>query len=277
MTIYIPSSLTVIVSWVTFWIDLDCPPARVTLGFMSILTIITQILEVRKILPPVNYLTAIDIWLFVCLCFCFLSLAEYAFAYTLFRKVSVPLFCIQSFPNSKRLISWTLSDCYQIKKQKKDEEIRWADVLPHPGRMIAAMSATRHRTMASEEDGVTDISGNNHHLNSNHHNGHLSSNNHITRTNGVLVTNPINNNIVTNHITDMVSAIKNAIKPKRNQSIYDENSKTLFPLVFSTFSIVYWAYYQLTRYNSGTADCDFDWVEDSFKNDTQNVIQQESQ
>jgi len=88
VTIYLPSSLTVITSWVSFWIDIDAVPARTTLGLMSILTIITQILDVRKILPAINYVTAIDIWLFVCLVFVFLSFIEFAIAYTLVRKVN---------------------------------------------------------------------------------------------------------------------------------------------------------------------------------------------
>lgn len=126
------------------------------------------------------------------------------------------------------------------------------------------MSASRRPTrMASEDDDATVIINNNnnsnHHLDTNHMNSHHhASANRSTITNGVLVTNPINHNIVTNHISDMVSAIKNAIKPKRNQSIYDENSKTLFPITFFTFATAYWAYYQLTRYNTGTSDCDFD-------------------
>lgn len=38
-------------------------------------------------MPPVSYVTAIDIWLFVCLMSVFLSLIEYAFAYNYIKKV----------------------------------------------------------------------------------------------------------------------------------------------------------------------------------------------
>ena len=89
VTIYIPSTLTVIVSWLSFYIDVESPPARVTLGIMPVLTIITQILEVRKILPPINYVTAIDIWLFVCLVFVVMSLCEFALSYSCVTQVSV--------------------------------------------------------------------------------------------------------------------------------------------------------------------------------------------
>jgi hypothetical protein len=88
LTIYIPSTLIVSLSWVSFWIDVNGIPGRISLGIMSILTVITQILDIRKNMPPVSYVTAIDIWLFVCLIAVFLSLVEYAFAYNYVRKVS---------------------------------------------------------------------------------------------------------------------------------------------------------------------------------------------
>lgn len=88
LTIYIPSTLIVCLSWLSFWIDVNGIPGRISLATMAILTIITQILDIRKNMPPVSYVTAIDIWLFVCLIAVFLSLVEYAFAYNHVRKVS---------------------------------------------------------------------------------------------------------------------------------------------------------------------------------------------
>lgn len=97
LTIYIPSTLIVTLSWVSFWIDVNGIPGRISLGIMSILTIITQILDIRKNMPPVSYVTAIDIWLFVCLIAVFLSLIEYAFAYNYVRKVSVKMIIMNLF------------------------------------------------------------------------------------------------------------------------------------------------------------------------------------
>lgn len=89
LTIYIPSTLIVSLSWVSFWIDVQGIPGRISLGIMSVLTVITQILDIRKNMPPVSYVTAIDIWLFICLIAVFLSLVEYAFAYNYVRKVTL--------------------------------------------------------------------------------------------------------------------------------------------------------------------------------------------
>lgn len=42
--IYVPSTLLVIVSWVSFWLDRSAVPARVTLGVTTLLTITTQVI-----------------------------------------------------------------------------------------------------------------------------------------------------------------------------------------------------------------------------------------
>lgn len=39
---YCPSTMLVIVSWVSFWLDKDAVPARVSLGVTTLLTMTTQ-------------------------------------------------------------------------------------------------------------------------------------------------------------------------------------------------------------------------------------------
>ncbi|XP_030638884.1 glycine receptor, alpha 4b [Chanos chanos] len=75
---YIPSLLTVILSWVSFWINMDAAPARVGLGITTVLTMATQSSGSRASLPKVSYVKAIDIWMAVCLLFVFAALLEYA-------------------------------------------------------------------------------------------------------------------------------------------------------------------------------------------------------
>ncbi|XP_062340850.1 glycine receptor, alpha 4b isoform X5 [Osmerus eperlanus] len=48
---YIPSLLTVILSWVSFWINMDAAPARVGLGITTVLTMTTQSSGSRASLP----------------------------------------------------------------------------------------------------------------------------------------------------------------------------------------------------------------------------------
>lgn len=86
VNIYIPSSLIVSLSWISFWLDVEAVPGRVSLGIMSILTIVTQIHQTKSQLPPINYVTALDVWMLGCLFFVTASMVEYAIAYTVERK-----------------------------------------------------------------------------------------------------------------------------------------------------------------------------------------------
>ncbi|KRZ23131.1 Glutamate-gated chloride channel [Trichinella pseudospiralis] len=78
ITLYIPSFMLVVVSWVNFWIDKDAVPARVSLGVTTLLTMTTQASGVNAKLPPVSYTKAIDVWIGVCLAFIFGALLEFA-------------------------------------------------------------------------------------------------------------------------------------------------------------------------------------------------------
>lgn len=76
--IYIPCCMLVIVSWVSFWLDPNAIPARVSLGVTTLLTMATQISGINASLPPVSYIKAIDVWTGVCLTFVFGALLEFA-------------------------------------------------------------------------------------------------------------------------------------------------------------------------------------------------------
>ncbi|KAL3238762.1 hypothetical protein MRX96_021795 [Rhipicephalus microplus] len=65
----------------TFERRLTASIGRITLGVTAILTLTTQVVQSRTALPPVDYVKAVDIWLFACLVSVFTSLLEYAVAY----------------------------------------------------------------------------------------------------------------------------------------------------------------------------------------------------
>ena len=62
LTIYVPCCMLVIVSWVSFWLDQNAIPARVSLGVTTLLTMSTQTSGINAQLPPVSYTKAIDVW-----------------------------------------------------------------------------------------------------------------------------------------------------------------------------------------------------------------------
>ena len=76
--VYIPSSLIVVMSWVSFWINRGAAPARVGLGVTTVLTMTTLINSVNAALPKISYMKSIDIYLFVCFFMVFGALIEYA-------------------------------------------------------------------------------------------------------------------------------------------------------------------------------------------------------
>ncbi|XP_064609495.1 glycine receptor subunit alphaZ1-like [Liolophura sinensis] len=85
LQIYIPSIMIVTVSWVSFWLNVEATPARVSLGVLTLLTMTTQTSKARDSLPRISYVTAIDVWVINCLTFTFLALVEYALVSVLMR------------------------------------------------------------------------------------------------------------------------------------------------------------------------------------------------
>ncbi|VDO05805.1 unnamed protein product [Rodentolepis nana] len=86
VTTYIPNILIIMVSWLSFWVSIDAAPARVPLGLMSLLGILTQASSMGSNLPRVSYIKAIDLWLIFSIIFVISVLVEYALAITYLRK-----------------------------------------------------------------------------------------------------------------------------------------------------------------------------------------------
>lgn len=85
MTTYFPSSLIVITSFISFWIDPLSVPGRVTLTVTSLLALMTQFISVRDPLSDVNHVTAIDVWFMGCILQVVLTMFEFCFTHFLAR------------------------------------------------------------------------------------------------------------------------------------------------------------------------------------------------
>lgn len=71
--------LVVFVSWLSFFVDRNSAPARVSLGITTVLTMTTLIMGFgQDSLPVVSYMRALDLYLIVCYLLVFGSFAEYA-------------------------------------------------------------------------------------------------------------------------------------------------------------------------------------------------------
>ncbi|XP_059478762.1 gamma-aminobutyric acid receptor subunit alpha-6-like isoform X2 [Neocloeon triangulifer] len=78
LQVYVPCGLIVSCSWVSFWIDPDAVPARVSLGVTTVLSMTTMGFGGRSQMPKVSYRTALDWFVILCFSFVFAVMVEYA-------------------------------------------------------------------------------------------------------------------------------------------------------------------------------------------------------
>ncbi|KAI6207390.1 Unc-49B protein [Aphelenchoides besseyi] len=78
MNIILPAMLIVMISWVSFWLNREASPARVTLGVTTVLTMTTLITTTNNSMPKVSYIKGLDVFLNFCFVMVFASLVEYA-------------------------------------------------------------------------------------------------------------------------------------------------------------------------------------------------------
>jgi len=86
LTTYLPSVMVVLLSWLSFWIDMESAPARTSLSILTILTITTQSSSLLASKPVGSFTRAIDVWMATCLVFVFGAFIEYSIINTLARR-----------------------------------------------------------------------------------------------------------------------------------------------------------------------------------------------
>ncbi|GFN77717.1 glycine receptor subunit alpha-2 [Plakobranchus ocellatus] len=84
--LYIPSALIVVLSWVSFCLDVGAVPARISLGILTVLTMTNMKTIAVASLPKVSYIKAIDVWMVACLAFVFSALLEFAVVNAVARR-----------------------------------------------------------------------------------------------------------------------------------------------------------------------------------------------
>ncbi|BHF75424.1 Glycine receptor subunit alpha-3 [Sparganum proliferum] len=108
VTTYIPNILIIMVSFLSFWVNVDAAPARVPLGLLSLLGLLTQASSMTTSLPRVSYIKALDLWLIFSIIFVICVLVEYAFAITMLRR--------------KRKAIWRMD----VRQIVREELVRWS-------------------------------------------------------------------------------------------------------------------------------------------------------
>uniref|UniRef100_A0A914DJH3 Uncharacterized protein n=1 Tax=Acrobeloides nanus TaxID=290746 RepID=A0A914DJH3_9BILA len=78
MQAYVPTYLTIFISWVSFSLGPRAIPARTMLGVNALLAMIFQFGNIMRNLPRVSYIKAIDVWMLGAMTMIFSSLIELA-------------------------------------------------------------------------------------------------------------------------------------------------------------------------------------------------------
>ncbi len=88
LRIHIPLTVTVIMSWVCFWINYQSVPARTTVSVCLVLTMIMFITSIKSSLPRIGSETMLlDVHMFVCFAYVYATLVEYAVAQSIDIRV----------------------------------------------------------------------------------------------------------------------------------------------------------------------------------------------
>jgi len=83
---YIPSSVFVVLAWLSMWIPPESVPGRVGMGMTTMLTLTAMFSSVRQNVPRVSYISVLDVWCIICMVFVFSSLIEFIIITTCIRS-----------------------------------------------------------------------------------------------------------------------------------------------------------------------------------------------
>ena len=103
--VYVPSTMFVMVSWVSFLIKPEVIPGRMALLITLFLVLINIFNGVKADAPASKQLNAVDLYLVVCIFLVFAALVEYSVILYIQKKVKKPSFCKQQiYENHEELL-----------------------------------------------------------------------------------------------------------------------------------------------------------------------------
>ncbi|CAL8142119.1 unnamed protein product [Orchesella dallaii] len=214
---YLPTILMVVISWVSFWMDVNSVPGRVTLGITTLLTVSSKATNIQENIES-SYVKAIDVWMGTCTAFVFLALLEFTVVNYLWRKE-----CCRKFRQAKA----EHSSCMEGLGNNADNL--------GLGRSPSGQSMLREKLDNSLDKNHVETSFM---QNSNPH--FLSVvDQPVIPVEGINVMEPI---------AAYAGGVQAKAMPnyKERAKNIDETCRFLFPAAFTVFVIIYWSYYLAT-------------------------------
>jgi len=268
LTIYVPSCMLVIVSWVSFWLDSKSVPARVSLGVTTLLTMSTQTAGVNRSLPPVAYTKAIDVWSNACVFFVFSALMEFAFVNYAAREDRRRGYIGRDYGEDDDDIDYTkgldedITGIKDIMERKPSGNTKYRSIGESIilGAASAALTGDRNRPNIPQlvkhpsqlQHSATCQSNQNQNPPTRITTNHFEINNGFDMdVNNLNLQDCIENSMASSSLRSLKSIKKRSFNPsfwlsqkfKSRAKRIDICARMIFPMVFAIFNTTYWTYY----------------------------------
>ncbi|XP_070535184.1 glycine receptor subunit alpha-4-like [Ptychodera flava] len=245
---YIPSIMLVVVSWVSFWVDVSAAPARVALGITTVLTFTTMSSGVSSQLPKVAYAKAIDIWLAACMVFVFAALLEFALANYLHalgqdRQTLSNFFRAQTNRENEDEISLNIFTNKEVVSNGRGPETRDQNMEMSSRDDIYTIENDQYTRRAFRRQNGYDISSPQNSATFAQTNRKQSKSNKLKRGSSYKVATALAYMKSGSETSLSDSLYAEGLKLKNKAIAIDRYSRYLFPLIFIVFNAGYWPVY----------------------------------
>ncbi|KAI6177748.1 hypothetical protein M3Y97_00941700 [Aphelenchoides bicaudatus] len=208
---YVPQCLIVVISWISFWLDVEAVPGRVSLSITTLLTLATQSSAERMTLPQASYVKASDVFGGACMTFVFAALIEF----------TIVNYC------TRRKVHESSKNRYSLASQARKMAEKQMDLNRYKSEMQFNLIGSED---FCDRNGDNEKSG-------------LFKRQNSTAPSFPL---PMPTTMVRQHATRKLKMEQRLQRIEENRKIaqaIDMHCRAWFPLAFILFNTIYWVYY----------------------------------
>ena len=219
---YVPATLIVMLSWVSFWVDARSIPARAALSITTVLTMITLTGTVNSQLPKVSNIKALDVYFGMCFFYVFAALIEFSAVCYLDKK--------------SQKIAERKKEEANLKKAQEEQEMKTFALLKE---VDCLTSQPPNDNLSNQQPGFGSGRGGNPLQPFEHVNG--GTNSHTYAPNSNYQSSAGTQKLTLQH----EYSFKTQKAPKRPFNVLrvDNYSRVVFPTTFMILNLIYWGIY----------------------------------